>query len=108
MRLSSLNIFKTWGERNAQQQKEVKENSKHPKKTWKIWKHNRWGDSIDFNDWQRRGLTGHTTPLPKKGDIFHSKMRSGKVMAFELVKVEYCGDPSDMWFGTVKDVGYVE
>lgn len=36
-----------------------------------------------------------------------SKMASGKVGVFKFVKVKPCGDPPDMFFGTVKDVGYL-
>lgn len=107
MRLSSLNIFSSYKSRRAQQEQEVKENSKHPKIVWDMRKHKGWGNSIQFNDWEKRRLVGWTSPIPKKGDELIAEMFSGKLGKFLFVKVEPCIDPSDMWFATVKDLGYV-
>lgn len=108
MRLSALNIFSSYKDRRAQQVQEVKANSKPPKKVWDKEAHNGWGDSIQWMNWEKRRLVGWTTPLPVKGDMLQSKMESGKVAQFEFVKVEPCIDPSDMWFATVKDIGYAD
>lgn len=45
---------------------------------------------------------------PKVGDEFRSKMESGKVARFKIIKVDRCGDPQDMFFCNVEDVGYVD
>lgn len=108
MRLSALNIFKTHASRKAEQDKEVIENSNHPKTVWDMREHKGWSNSISFFNWETRRLVGHTTPLPCVGDEFLAPMFSGKTGKFILISVEYCHDPSDMWFGIVKDVGYVE
>lgn len=35
-----------------------------------------------------------------------SKMESGKTGVFIFTEVKLCGDPHDMFFGTVEAVGY--
>lgn len=108
MRLSSLNIWKSFKARRSQQEREVKENQKHPQKIWDMRNHGGWGNSIGWMNWENRRLSGHTTPLPKKGDELLAAMTSGKTGRFRFVSVEPCYDPSDMWFGTVEDIGYAD
>ena len=108
MRLSALNIWPTLKSRRAQQEREVKENSAHPKKVWDMRARNGWGDSIGWMNWETRRLHGHTTPLPKEGDELLAEMQSGKTGRFRFAKVEPCYDPSDMWFATVEDMGYAD
>lgn len=108
MRLSALNIWPSRSARRAQQELEVRKNSDHPKIVWIKEEHAGWGDSIIWMDWKTRTLSGHTTPLPKAGDELLCKMVSGKTGRFRFAKVEPCGDPSDMWFATMEDVGYVD
>jgi hypothetical protein len=67
-----------------------------------------WGDSIGFVNYDKREITGHLTPLPKVGDEFQTKMKSGKIGRFKILSIRYCVDPSDMFFGTVEDIGYEE
>lgn len=107
MNLSSLNIWGSWHSRRAQQEREVERNSKHPKMIWKKEEHRGWGDSISWMDWDKRKLMGHTTPLPAVGDELHCQMQSGKVATFRFKKINPCTDPSDMWFATVEDQGYL-
>ncbi len=66
-----------------------------------------WGNSMFFMDWDKRRISGHMTPRPAIGDIVLSKMQSGKVARFELVEIELKRDPPDMFFATVKDLGYL-
>lgn len=109
MRLSAIKEkWNSWQERRSQQELEVKENSNHPKKIWKRWEHTGWGDSIGWMNVEKGRMTGHTTPLPNKGDEIHCEMMSGKTGRFSFTEVEYCFDPSDMWFGTVEFLGYVQ
>ena len=63
------------------------------------------GIDISWQDFDRRVIVGHSG-RPKPGDVFTSKMQSGKMAVFEVVKVRWCGDPSNMYFADVKDVGY--
>lgn len=67
------------------------------------------GDGINFywQDFDRRTVVGHAG-APRRGDVFTSKMKSGKIAVFEVVSVRWCGDPSNMYFADVKDVGYWE
>lgn len=67
-----------------------------------------WGNSIRFHDWERRRIVGWLTPIPKVGTEIRSKMESGKIGRFKIIKVEPCGDPSDMFFATVKDLDYLK
>lgn len=69
--------------------------------------HKHWGDNIYFFDWAKRRIVGWMTPIPKVGDELRCKMRSGKIARFEVVEVEHQRDPSDMFFATVKDIGYL-
>jgi hypothetical protein len=106
MQLSALNVWSSWHERRAQQEREVKENSGKAKAVWDMRQHRGWGNSIGWTNWETRSLYGHTTPVPKAGDELLCEMKSGKLFRLRLVKVEPCYDPSDMWFGTAEDVGY--
>lgn len=71
-------------------------------------KHQSWGDSIFFNNWETRQISGHMTPLPEKGDFIIKKMESGKTGLFKIIEIKPCADPQDQFFGTVTDLGYVE
>jgi hypothetical protein len=57
---------------------------------------------------QCRKVTGHLTPLPRKGDEFQCKMQSGNIGRFVVFEVEYCVDPPDMFFAKTELRGYVE
>lgn len=63
--------------------------------------------SIYWSDFENRTICGHIG-RPKEGDVITSKMQSGKIAVFEVTKVRWCGDPSNMYFADVKDVGYWE
>lgn len=65
------------------------------------------GLDIGWQSWERRTIVGHSG-RPKIGDVFTAKMESGKIGVFEVVNVRWCGDPSNMYFADVKDVGYWE
>jgi len=73
-----------------------------------LWEHKGWGNSIYFFDWEKRKLVGWLTPIPQKGDEVRERMKSGKIARFEIIKVEPCYDPVDMFFVYVKDIGYME
>lgn len=62
---------------------------------------------ITWHNYDRRRVVGHNGH-PKIGDIFTSNMQSGKIGVFEIINVDWCGDPSNMYFADVKDVGYFE
>jgi hypothetical protein len=62
---------------------------------------------IHWFDYDRRRIVGHTGK-PKVGDVFTSKMKSGKIGVFEVTKVDWQMDPRNMYFADVKDVGYWE
>ena len=106
--LSALNIWSRFRDRRAQQEKEVKENSKHPPMVWDIRERSGWGNSVSFINWDKRKLVGWTTPLPSVGDEVLSAMQSGRVGRFKITSVEPSYDPSDMWFAQVDDIGYLE
>ena len=59
-----------------------------------------------FSNYDKRRLTGWMTCKLKKGDYVSSEMASGRRMIFKVTKVENCSSPSDMFFATVKDIGY--
>lgn len=70
-----------------------------------IFKINKNGIDIYWHDFDKRVIVGHSG-RPKKGDIFTTKMLSGKIGVFEVINVHWCNDPSNMYFADVKDVGY--
>jgi predicted nucleic acid-binding protein len=45
---------------------------------------------------------------PEKGDYVTCQMKSGKVGVFQVVKVDHCRDPDDMFFADVKPLGYAD
>ena len=65
-----------------------------------------WGNAIQWSDWDSRRVVGWKSRKPVVGDILKSTMGSGKVAVFEFTAVEYKDSPSDMFFGTVRDIGY--
>lgn len=70
-----------------------------------------WGNSIEWFsraspiDDQLR-VVGWKDPKPRVGDILKSPMKSGRVGIFVFIAVEHPGDPPDMFFGTVVQIGY--
>lgn len=74
----------------------------------KVWEHSGWGNSIRWFDWQKRRLVGWLQQIPEVNDEIRTKMKSGSIARFKVVKVEPQQDPPDMFFATVEDVGYLE
>jgi len=74
--------------------------------TFSLWEHRGWGDSINWQDWEKRSLYGLMTPKPKVRDILRAKMESGKIARFEFTEVREMADPKDMFFATVRDLEY--
>lgn len=70
-----------------------------------------WGwavSSISANpDGCSVSMSGHGSGI-RKSDTLTMKMRSGKIGKFEVTKIEYCNNPSDMWSMEAMFVGYVE
>lgn len=67
-----------------------------------------WGNRMSWTDWETRRVNGHTTPRPRIGDELRCTLKSGGIGRFRVVDVDLCADPSDMWFATVADIGYVD
>lgn len=66
-----------------------------------------WGDDFMWvHEWTRLG--GWKTPLPNKGDRIEIPMTSGKTGLYKIKKIDYCGDPPDMFFADVSFIGYKE
>ncbi len=76
-------------------------------KVWNMQSHYLWGDKISWHDWDKRKIVGWRYGVDV-GDFLRSTMESGKTASFLIVEVKYCGDPSDMFFATVSDIGYVD
>ena len=73
---------------------------------WNLWEHSGWGNNIDWSDFAIRRLYGLCYGV-RKGDYIRCEMESGDIASFKIVNIEYKSDPRDMFFATVKDVGYV-
>jgi hypothetical protein len=66
-----------------------------------------WGDRIEWSDWENRRVVGWKSPRPAKGDVLKATMESGKIAQFIFGEIEYCDDPSDMFFATMIDFAYL-
>ena len=58
-------------------------------------------------DWDKREIVGWLSRIPKVNDEIQKKMESGKIARFIVLSVERCGDPPDMFFAKVADIGYL-
>jgi hypothetical protein len=68
-----------------------------------------WGVQIFFYDFERRLIYGYTDKkILTIGDELRAKMKSGMIARFLITDMEYCEDPPDMFFATVKDVGFLD
>jgi hypothetical protein len=77
------------------------------KHIWKIWEHTYWGDAIHIDKWEKNPkIYGWVSnPSVSLGDIFVSKMNSGKLCWFRTIELKYCADPRDMFFATIEAIG---
>ena len=83
-------------------------NMRSKKQIFNIWEHREWGNSINWIDYEKRSLYGFVrNKRVKINDEFRDKMKSGKIMRYKVIKLEYKLDPSDMFFATVKDIEYL-
>lgn len=69
--------------------------------------HKFWGDRIQWFNWDTRKIVGWLDRIPSIGDEIRFQMQSGKVAQFEVIEIERCRDPQDMFFATLKDIGYL-
>lgn len=67
-----------------------------------------WGNAVEWFDWNKRVVTGWKSRRPRKGDLLTCKMQSGKTAVWEFEDVKYERDPPDMFFGYMKDLGYID
>jgi hypothetical protein len=65
-----------------------------------------WGDACYFFDYDTRRVSGHKQRIPHVGDLLESPMQSGRIGVYRFTQVERVGDPPDMFFATVKDIGF--
>lgn len=80
-------------------------------RTYKMWEHNGWGNTIAWWDIPTRQITGHFSDFIGGGHLFVGddllcKMQSGKIGRFRISEVKYMQDPKDQFFGRVVDIGY--
>jgi len=73
-----------------------------------LWEHNGWGDSINWFNFATRKINGHLQERIKIGDEIRSKMGSGKIARFKVKEIKQMLDPSDQFFATLSDIGYLE
>lgn len=73
----------------------------------RMWEHVSWGNNVEWFDFRHGQLVGWLTTLPKKKDYVLEKMDSGRIAVFRVVSVEPQPDPKDMFFATLKDLGYL-
>lgn len=66
-----------------------------------------WGCAINWMDDppvvpNSGKVVGWKSRKPRVGDLLETKMRSGKVGTLVFTEIRPCGDPPDMFFGTVE------
>lgn len=64
------------------------------------------GVNVFFINWDERRISGWNRAI-KVGDLVHVKMQSGKTAELEITELKHCSDPTDQFFGRVKDVRYL-
>lgn len=69
-----------------------------------LWKHN--STDLKWHDWENRKIVGWRSSKPVKGDIYEAEMQSGHIAWFVFLEIDKCGDPHDMFFAEVADLGY--
>lgn len=75
-------------------------------KVLNMWEHKGWGNTIYFRDWEKREIAGWYSYL-KMGDEIRCKMQTGKIGRFLVTELKYYHNPKDMFYGKVKDKGYL-
>lgn len=63
-----------------------------------------WGNSIRWTDWPKMKVHGHLSRLPEVGDTLSCDFKSGETHQFKFTSIEYCNDPRDMFFASVKPI----
>ena len=72
-----------------------------------------WGHAIQgldrFNTKRKFNITGHCSsvglifsPIPKPGDTLTIKFTNGKIGILRIIKIQWLGNPKDMFAATVK------
>jgi hypothetical protein len=69
-------------------------------------KDNFWGNHISWSEYSTLSFYGHKNVL-KVNDVFAQKMNSNEYCVFQILKIGYSRDPSDMFFGNAKNLGYI-
>lgn len=72
-----------------------------------------WGHALQgldaFNTKRKFNITGHCSnvgflfaPVPKSGDTLAIKFTNGKIGILRVIKIQWLGNPKDMFAATVK------
>lgn len=72
-----------------------------------------WGHALQgldaFNTKRKFNITGHCSnvgfifaPVPKPGDALTIKFTNGKIGILRIIKIQWLGNPKDMFAATVK------
>lgn len=101
---NAMKWYKNW-KHKCKVRKTLKLHSSESK-TYKVWEHSGWGDSIILD--ANFGVSGHLFTRPKVGDRLEYKTQSGKVAYGIFTNVEYCRDPHDMFFGNIQPIAYID
>ena len=68
-----------------------------------------WGNNIEWMacipEKGRYRVSGHKTPMPVEGDKLTALFESGLTREFVFIKMDYCGDPDDMFFASLAYMG---
>jgi len=67
-----------------------------------------WGDALNFDNVRTGRCHGFKRRIAKVGDLATYETTSGKMVVCQFTEVEPCGDPVDMFFGTVDIIDYTD
>lgn len=78
----------------------------------KAWEHNGWGNSVDWSSYENLRVVGWLSNTPEVNDEIQFKMlraadKKEVVTRYIITDVDYCRDPQDMFFATVKPFAYL-
>ena len=65
-----------------------------------------WGNVMEWNNFAKRKVHGWRPRPPVIGQRVEAEMQSGRTAVFEIENVKTMLDPPDMYFATLKDIGY--
>lgn len=65
-----------------------------------------WGDSIKWFNFKSNIIVGWKRRIPEKDEVVKAILASGRSAFYHILEVDRQRDPCDMFFATLKNIGY--